>query len=363
MSAETLKLSENPLHQAERALAKIGRTARACLFVPIPLMALITVGFFFFKANWYLDPFLALIYLLFVAGQIIAMNQIRGVGVGARKTAAAIQVLREAGDTPDLEALRAALLKSAPPGHLRDLLLRWIELGLRGETHGSESLLDNAWDRRSLTDGRALSVHTSLNRTTLKLGFLGTLIGLIMTFPPMKRAVMSLAESDGEMRFIRDLTAAIDGDEYAILNTLVATAISILIELVTIQILERSLIGFDLVNSHINDWNLTRLQPLIRSRSGEAKARQNPSRTEAQMLETQAALDRNMAALAEAVGRTATQIEQVGQLQGQIGRRIAELTEFERQYRSFLAAKQGAVAPNTLRPDGNHSASTTGGHA
>lgn len=369
MSAETLKLSENPLLQAERALAKIGRTARACLFVPLPLMILITVGFFFFKENWYLDPFLALIYLLFVAGQIIAMNQIRGVGIGARKTAASIDVLLKAGDTPDLETLRADLLKKAPPGHLRDLLLRWIELGLRGETHGSESLLDNAWDRRSLTDGRALSVHTSLNRTTLKLGFLGTLIGLIMTFPPMKRAVMSLAESDGEMRFIRDLTAAIDGDEYAILNTLVATAISILIELVTIQILERSLIGFDLVNSHVNDWNLTRLQPLVRARSAEAQAKAqalavpNPARTEAHLLETQAALDRNMAALAEAVKRTGMQIEQVGQLQGQIGKRIAELTEFERQYRNFLGSKQAAVAPSGLRPGGEGSAQAAGGHA
>lgn len=349
--SEALKLSENPLLQADQALSKIGRTAFICLFVPIPLMALTTAGFFFFREAWYLDPFLVLIYVLFCFGQITALKQIRGVGMGAQKTAAAVKVLRDAGDEPDLEKLRIALLQDAPPGHLRDLLLRWIELGLRGEIHGSESLLENAWERRSLTDGRLLSLHVSLNRTTLKLGFLGTLIGLIMTFPPMKRAVMSLAESEGELRFIRDLVAAIDGDEYAILNTLVATAISILIELVTLQILERALIGFDLVNSHINDWNLTRLQPLIRNRHSKLQSHGNHSMTEAKWMEAQAAMDKNMSVLAETVSRTTKQLEQVSLLQTQIGKRITELTEYERQYRTFLNTKQNTVAPSPLRPD------------
>ncbi len=355
--SEALKLSENPLLMAEKALTKISRTAFACLFVPLPLIALTTAGFFFFRHNWYQDPFLSLIYALFCVGQVTALGQMRGVMAGVRKTHAAIKVLQKAGDEPDLEKLREALLKDSPPGHLRDLLLRWIELGLRGETHGSESLLDNAWERRSLTDGRALSLHVSLNRTTLKLGFLGTLIGLIMTFPPMKRAIMSLSESEGEMRFIRDLVSAIDGDEYAILNTLVATAISILIELVTLQILERALIGFDLVNSHINDWNLTRLQPLIRQRHTQTVAK-SKSKTEMEIVEAQLAMDRNMAALADAVSRTTRQLEQVGQLQVHIGKRIAELAEFERQYRTFLNSKQGSVAPVQLRPGG-----TAGGNA
>jgi hypothetical protein len=347
--SEALKLSENPLQQADKALTKIGKTAFACLFIPIPLIAITTAGFFFFRENWYLDPFLALI---FCVGQVTAMGQIRGVSAGVQKTAAAVRVLREAGDEPDLEKLRISLLQDAPPGHLRDLLLRWIELGLRGETHGSESLLDNAWERRSLTDGRTLSLHVSLNRTTLKLGFLGTLIGLIMTFPPMKRAVMSLAESEGEMRFIRDLVAAIDGDEYAILNTLVATAISIMIELVTLQILERALIGFDLVNSHINDWNLTRLQPLIRNRHSKSSSPAIALVNETKLVEAHAVMNRNLGLLAEAVHRTTQQLEQVGVLQSQIGKRITELNEYERQYRTFLNSKQSASAPSALRPDG-----------
>jgi len=352
---DALKLSENPLRQAERALVKIGRTARLCLFVPAPLIAVTTAGFFFFRPAWYLDPFLSLIYGLFVMGQILAFTQILGVGKGVTKTMAAVQVLRKASDEPDLDDLRNALLANAPAGPLRDLLLRWIELGLRGETHGSESLLDNAWDRRSLTDDRAMSLHVSLNRTTLKLGFLGTLIGLIMTFPPMKRAIMSLSESEGEMRFIRDLVAAIDGDEYAILNTLVATAVSILIELVTLQILERALVGFDLVNSHINDWNLTRLQPIIRRKFGpESPAHrllQGQAGLETRLLEAQAAMDQNMAALTRAVAGTAKQLEQVGEIQLRMGKRLSELIDFERQYRSFLAGKQAAAAPDNLRPE------------
>ena len=45
---------------------------------------------------------------------------------------------------------------------MRDLLLRWIELGMRGETSGSESLLNNAWDRRAHLDNNAVSLHVSL---------------------------------------------------------------------------------------------------------------------------------------------------------------------------------------------------------
>lgn len=354
--SEVLVLSENPLEQADRALKRIGKVVKWCLFVPPPLLAITCGGFFFFRPDWYLDPFLTLIFVLFCIGQFMALSQMRGVLAGVRKTANALQVIRDSGDEPDLKALRKALLEKAPPGHLRDLLLRWVELGLRGQTHGFESLLDNAWDRRSLMDGRVISLHVSLNRTTLKLGFLGTLIGLIMTFPPMKRAVMSLADSEGEMKFIRDLTSAIDGDEYAILNTLVATAISILIELVTLQILERALAGFDLVNSHINDWNLTRLQPSIRKQYS-AESKRNAlegagARMEEQLLQAQVSMDCNLAALTEAMGRTSRHVEQLSDLQASIGRRISELADFERQYRSFIQSKVQAAAPPHLRREG-----------
>jgi hypothetical protein len=201
-----------------------------------------------------------------------------------------------------------------------------------------------------------ISIHVSLNRTTLKLGFLGTLIGIIMTFPPMKRAVMSLSGSEGELKFITDIALAIDGDEYAILNTLIATGLSVLIEFVTIQILERVLLGFDLVNSHINDWNLTRLQPWIRVQHGpEAKMQaldDRRSKLEQALMHAQRALEGHLAHLTQALSTSAAQMDQITKTQAQVGKRVAELAEYERQYRTFLTAKQQAASPPGERKEG-----------
>jgi hypothetical protein len=273
---------------------------------------------------------------------------------GVRNTGKSIQILAEAGDEPDLAALRQRLLESAPAGHMRDLLLRWIELGLRGEVAGSESLLNNAWDRRSHLDNSSISLHVSMNRTTLKLGFLGTLYGLILTFPPMQRAVLGLADSAGELRFIKDISSAIDGDQFAIAATLGATMLSILIELVTIQILERALSGFDLVNSHINDWNLTRLQPWVRKRYGTAarsrQAVEAQAALELKLSQAHAEIDRNLGRALEAIARTTKQLDELARVQASVGRRISELVDFEKQYRGFIEAKAAAVAPQGLQP-------------
>ncbi len=349
-----LKLSENPLQQARRALQRIRKTARVCAIFPLPIVLAATAGFWYYvQANLSTDPlllfFIGLIYAIFVAGQLLAVFQMRRLLPGVASTEKAVQVLSEAGDEPDLEALRLALLQKAPGGHLRDLLLRWIELGLRGDTHGSDGLLDSAWERRATRDHRVISLHVSLNRTTLKLGFLGTLIGLILTFPPMKRAVLGLADSQGEFRFIADIAKAIDGDQYAILNTLIATALSILIEFVTIQLLERVLLGFDTVNSHINDWNLTRLQPWIRKRYGAERELRTVEERRGQMeqalMQAQLALEKHLAGITEALRGAATQLEQITRVQALVGKRVAELAEYEKQYRGFLAAKQQAIAP------------------
>jgi hypothetical protein len=343
------KLSEDPLHQAKRALLSIRKLARNSAFVPIPVIALAAAAFFHYESHWYTNPFLALIFAIFLVGQVMAVIQMRRVAAGVRSTGKTLGVLSEAGDEPDLPELRAKLLDKAPPGHMRDLLLRWIELGMRGETAGSESLLNNAWDRRAHHDNRSISLHVSMNRTTLKLGFLGTLYGLILTFPPMQRAVMGLSDSDGELRFIKDISLAIDGDEFAIAVTLGATALSILIELVTIQILERALGGFDMVNSHINDWNLTRLQPWVKKRYGLA-ARQRQSveaqaQMELKMSQAHQEMDRNLGRALEAIARTTKQLDQLAMVQTAVGRRIAELVEYEKQYRGFIESKTSAVAP------------------
>lgn len=353
-ASTTFKLSEDPLQQARRALVRIRKLARNCSFVPIPVIGLAALAFFKYEAHWYLNPFLSLIFAIFVVGQVMAVLQMRRVLAGVRSTGKSIQILAEAGDEPDLAALRQRLLDSAPAGHMRDLLLRWIELGLRGETAGSESLLNNAWDRRSHLDNSSISLHVSMNRTTLKLGFLGTLYGLILTFPPMQRAVMGLADSEGELRFIKDISSAIDGDEFAIAVTLGATALSILIELVTIQILERALGGFDMVNSHINDWNLTRLQPWVRKRYGLAARQKQAVEAQAafelKMSQAQAEIDRNLGRAVEAIARTTKQLDELARVQAAVGRRISELVDFEKQYRGFIEAKVAAVAPPGLQP-------------
>jgi hypothetical protein len=351
----THKLSEDPIQQAVRGLARIAKVSRISMIIPLPVLVLATVGFFHLEKAWYENPFLALIFGIFALGQVMVVKQMRGLVVGARNTSKSLTVLAQAGDEPDLDKLRAALLENAPPGHLRDLLLRWIELGLRGETHGSEALLENAWDRRAIQDHSSVSFHVSLNRTTLKIGFLGTLYGLLITFPPMKNAVLGLADSDGEMKFIRDITAAIAGDELAILVTLGATALSVLIEMVTVQVLERTLNGFDLVNSHINDWNLTRLQPLIRKRyaaakDAKARALDLHADLEKKLVEAQGVMDRNLGHTLEAMAKTTKQIEMLAQVQVMVGRRVQELVDYEKQYRGFLASKQQGAAPAHLVP-------------
>jgi hypothetical protein len=359
----TFKLSEDPLLQADRGLARIAKAARVSMIIPLPVLALATAGFFHLETHWYKNPFLAVIFGVFVLGQVMVVRQMRGLVIGARNTARSLAVLTAAGDEPDLDRLRAALHENAPPGHLRDLLLRWIELGLRGETHGSEALLENAWDRRAIHDHKSVSFHVSLNRTTLKVGFLGTLYGLLITFPPMKNAVLGLADSDGEMKFIRDITAAIAGDELAILVTLGATALSVLIEMVTVQVLERTLGGFDLVNSHINDWNLTRLQPWIRKRyaaGAKDRALDLQAGLGTKLAEAQDAMDRNLGRTLEAMAKTSKQIEMLAQVQVMVGRRVQELVDYEKQYRGFLSAKHQGAAPPHLDPGAAHAASANG---
>ncbi len=356
MSPEALyRLSEDPLKQGERALDKIRRLAFIATFFPIPIVSMSVIGFFWFQPHWYMDPFMVLLLGVFTIGQTLIFTQLRGVIKGVKNTAKVILVLQNAGDEPDLEKLRGELREKVSPGHLRDLVLRWIDLGLRGEIKGSEALMDNSSDRRSLTDLRNMSVHVSLNRTTLKLGFLGTLIGLVMTFPPMKRAILGLGSSDGELRFIHDIAEAIDGDQYAIIATLVATALSVLIELVTVQILERALGGFDLVNSHIIDWNLTRLQPWIRKKYGpdakESHLKSGQLHLEERLLQAQAEMDKNIGHMLDAMARTSKHLESITEAQKTIGRRVLELTEFEKQYRSFIQTKQEAAAPTTMRTE------------
>ncbi len=353
MEDKTLRAEENSIRLAFQELRTIGRTAFSAAWIPIPLILLAISAFFMLNSNWYRDIFLVLILTVFIIAQLLAQYNLASLKRSVRHASSTLKALRSIGDEPDLKALQTRLLHNTPPGYLRDLLLRWVDLGLKGETSGSEAVLENASERRGIRDDGVLSIHVSLNRTTLKLGFIGTLIGLIMTFPPMKRAILGLGEGDGELGFIRDIAAAIEGDEYAILTTLVATGLSILIELITIQILQRAYGGFDTVSSHLHDWNITTLQPWIRKNYGpEAKQEQlleRQAKMDAVLLEAQATMDENLRKLVKAMGYTRDQIEAMGRLQSLTAERIRELGEFEKQYRSFMKGKQLAAAPAHLQ--------------
>jgi biopolymer transport protein ExbB/TolQ len=396
-----------PLRHATATLARVRRTLFLATLVPLPVVAvatlsMIAVNVFVFQ-NAFLALFLGIIFVVFAAGQLVAFRQLRAMRGPLASAEKTIKAMIEAGAEPDLAALRDRLDHEVPEGPLRDLVLRWTELGVAGRTDGYEMLLEDELDRRAIEDTRLLGLHATINRTTLKLGFLGTLIGIILTFPPMKRAVLGLSDSDGELKFIRDIALAIDGDQYAILSTLIATGLSILVEFVTIQTMERILHGFDIVQSGVNDWNAMCLQPAVTRKGRDAdlevggarmelalaKAQQTmeahlagvtdamreAARQLAQVTEIQAAvagkleelaaydrlitamsqsqlsLERNLAGLDDAVRASSSQVSQVADTQAKLGRRVEELSEYERQYRAFLAAKQKAAAPDTLRGD------------
>jgi hypothetical protein len=373
--------------------------------VPVPVIiiaaiSMVTVNVFVFQ-NAFLALFLGIIFVVFGAGQLIALRQLRAMRGSLASAEKTVQAMIEAGAEPDLEALRDRLNTEVPEGPIRDLVLRWTELGVDGRTDGYEMLLDDALDRRAILDSRMLGLHGTINRTTLKLGFLGTLIGIILTFPPMKRAVLGLSDSDGELKFIRDIALAIDGDQYAILSTLIATGLSILVEFVTIQTLERILNGFDLVQSDVNDWNTVCLQPAVARRRQGADLEHSNARMElaliqaqqtmeqhlagltvamreaarqlgqvvdlqasvgkrleefagydrlvAAMAQSQLTLEMNMKGINDTVRASTSQIDAVSQSQSQLALRVTELSEYERQYRAFLSAKEEASAPDNLR--------------
>ncbi len=343
----------SPVSQAREALDRLIRRARFASRLPVPIMILasvmMVVANVYLFHNAFLTLFLAIIFVVFVAGQVTALRQLRVLRPELEDADRTLALLEDAGPSPDLEVLRDRLRDEAPPGETRDLVLGWLNLGLDGRREGFDALLEEAIERRSIQGGRILSLHATLNRTTLKLGFLGTLIGIILTFPPMKRAVLGLSDSDGELNFIRDIALAIDGDQYAILSTLVATGLSILVEFVTIQMLERIFLGLDLVQSRVNEWNVMTLQPAIEARRDDAnrveEAERNRARLEKALVQAQLTLENHLVELAAASRAADRQLGEVARVQLLMEERMARLVDYERQYREFITTKRGAATP------------------
>src|SRR4051794_10960171 len=97
-----LKLSEDPLQQAKRALGRIRKLTRNSMIVPIPVLAIATGGFFQLNPYGYMNRFLVLTFIIFATGEIMAMFQMREVLQGVRSAGQAVAVLPAAGQEPNL---------------------------------------------------------------------------------------------------------------------------------------------------------------------------------------------------------------------------------------------------------------------
>jgi hypothetical protein len=371
----------SPLDLANKHLALCMRWIIGSLVLPLPLIASAVVGFNYFYPHWYKDLFLWAILLLFASGQVGSLFQLLGLNGGARKAARVLAFLKKSGDRPEIQNFQQQLMFTTPACHIRDNVLRWIRLGIQGNTEGLERMMEQTALRRDQNAATTISFHTLINRTTLKMGFLGTLIGLIMTFEPMKQAMLALQSSRGEFRFVTDMVRAIDGDSYAIVTTLLATALSIFVELVTIQCFERIFHQFEIMNSNLENWCIIQLQPWISEiigrkkrydgtaeyqkrfaeteaipsaqRSGESAGGENgygaliefQKEFAAKVVAMQQTMDEQLRTLSSRVNQTGQQITGLVSIQEAIDKKISDLADGEEQYRRFLQSKLQRVVP------------------
>jgi len=335
-----------PLDQAKIELSGLRRAAWGAFAAPVVLTPLSVFLVDKFDHTFLTNPVLMGVLFLFIVGQALLCWQLSAL---LRRTASGLNVLErlaQAGEQPDLDAVEASLLALATDP-MRDLVLGWIQLERRFGGEGALELLQNSVDRRILRDHTELGVHALINRVVLKIGFLGTLIGLLFTFPPMKRAVLGLSGSDGELTFIQDIAKAIDEDAYAIQATLVATGLSLLLETIVVQILERFYGRFELVESLLSDWNLMVLRPSARKRADKPHtgSAEDNLRLQAKLAQGQQILDAHLQQLLETLRKTGESVETVARSQTVLEGRLTEIVAWERDYRAFLVSKDRAGFP------------------
>lgn len=340
-----MKTSTSSLENAAQHVSRVQKITTAIQFTPYVLIPLAFIGFEYFEPRWKSDIFLILILALFVIGQLFTFGQFRKLKRGAERSLEVLKLLKlewEKGSS--LEAIKNTMENSAPACHVRDLVFRWIEQGRLGDDAGFNFLLDNAANRRQVSEERMLGVHVAINRTLLKLGFLGTLIGLLMTFPPMKEAILALKAVDGEMKFISDIANAIDGDQYAVLTTLVATGFSVLMEIVTIQVLIRLNMRFEVCNNYLEEWNVVEFRPKAREEFGQSsmhdKVLAMQLAIENDMLAVQAKMTESIQSMTDTMRNLQSQLFNLSDSQKVIGRTVDELSLYEKQYQSFIRSSR-----------------------
>lgn len=344
------------LVQAYQNLLSLDKVIKLARVLPLPLIGLSVLGFFYFQPLWYKDIFLWSILILFVAGQSGALFQLSFLGSEALRTTDTLKILKEKGAEPDLELLQKELVEKSPPCNIRENILNCIQLGLQGETDGLERIMDQFAFRRDQISSKILGFHNLVTRITLKLGFLGTLIGLLMTFEPMKQAMLSLKGSRGDFQFVNDIVKAIDGNAYAILTTMFATALSIFIELLTIQIMEKVFSRFEAVNNDLEDWCIVYLKPWIKDNYGKTKNSikelvENQKVFTEKIISLNKLISDQINFLTMRIEETGFQMEKLLPLEKNLANKINRLTSYESEYREFINSKIESLALPFLRPE------------
>jgi len=316
-------MATNSLEFALNSLRQLRRNSVLAMALTIPFASLAFWAFGQFDSHWYKDPFILSIAVVFGVGQVASLVQHRILLRGARKTS---QVLHALADLPS-EGYNsmAEKLRGLPDGHFRDLILRIARPLQSGDTALAQNLLDSAANRRTLHENRRLGQHATINRTILKLGFLGTLIGLLLTFPPMKEAMMSLRDSGGELKFVNHIASALDGDRFAIFATLIATGLSLLIEIITFQMLERGFGRFEVMNSLAEEWVLASAAP--------AQSR-NPAEWDGDTIKLQTQMHRNLVELADVVRVATRRIDDVREMQMSLEHRMERIHDLNKEPRA-----------------------------
>lgn len=289
------------------------------------------------SGKWYYDPFTIVIVVLFIFGQVMALRQFidfHKIFIRMRKLIRVISNSDDLEELADLRQLADRLRNSVPHSDIRSLVLNWLDYRGDSTVKRNDVLENNNYIRMDLTREKTSYLHVMLNRITLKLGFLGTLLGLMRTFPKMKNAILSLEGGQGEMTFINDIAAAIDGDQYAILTTLIATLLSLFGEFLTIQFVNRFSVNNEIIMSYLTDWYHTRVEPLYANGSSDSIGRM-----EDQFSRAEEVLAKNMQVLSTLAAKNAEQLAKLADFHNTIEKRVTELESYETHYRKMMETK------------------------
>jgi len=313
---------------------------RVVILVPVILSTAIISGFFIYDNHWYKDTFLIIINGLFLTGQFIATVQYYRIFKNNKEMVASLASVAGLKNLDDFTLVEKQVAENFMPGLEKELILHWLELGRKGDFKGSGKLLENVFNRISKKNKTSLNFHNLINRLTLKMGFLGTLIGLVRTFPPMKKAILGLTEIDGEMSFVKNIAGAIDGDEYAIFTTLVATALSIIVESLSIFVLDKFMTTSESNLDFIYDWYILKITPVIEKKYAaggiQNKLLRDYAETEQALVKTQAGLQNHIVALSKKSKEFQETVNEMNEAQNNINWNI-----------TLLRKNQEILIPNT----------------